>query len=505
MRIKKIDAKIERDIIIGFIVSTSFIKQLKNSFELSYLRNSYSKTIASWCLEYYKKYEEAPFRQIQQIYEYENRKGNIEEDEIDLIEKLLDNINQQYEEGDNFNVNFYVDEAEKYFNKIILEKLANNILAEVENDNINKAQQLHTEFKNLTLTSSNAIDPLNNQEKLQAAFENHSKPLFLLPGTFGEILNEHLVRASFVAFQGPEKSGKTFLLNHLVLEALRNRLRVAYFQLGDLTEEQTIVRLSISLAKKSNKKKYCNSFVRPIKFIEGGKRNKNLENILPDEYGIKHIQENIEEELCWREAWKINQNFYKKYRIRKNKYFKLITAPGDTMNIVKIDSKLDRLHLEENFTPDVVVFDYMDLLCAEDSREVGRDKINGNWMAAKALCNKRKFLLISATQADAESYDGSLQTKKNFSNDKRKYSHTNATIGMNQTDEEKKCGVNKLNVLVAREGEFLTNRPCLILQSLRQGLPVIDSIWGVNKSDYIEKNDDKKTQRNLRRKKIKKR
>jgi hypothetical protein len=67
---------------------------------------------------------------------------------------------------------------------------------------------------------------------------------------------------------------------------------------------------------------------------------------------------------------------------------------------------------------------------------------------------------LTASQADANSYDASVQTRKNFSEDKRKLSHVNGVVGINVRDKEKEMGVMRLNWVVLREGEF-SNRKCV--------------------------------------------
>ena len=88
-------------------------------------------------------------------------------------------------------------------------------------------------------------------------------------------------------------------------------------------------------------------------------------------------------------------------------------------------------------------------------------------------------LVITATQADADSYDKNLLTLKNFSEDKRKYGHCTAMYGLNQDPQgnEKKIGVMRINELVIREGGCDTINVVYVLQNLRRGLPVLGSYY----------------------------
>ena len=69
----------------------------------------------------------------------------------------------------------------------------------------------------------------------------------------------------------------------------------------------------------------------------------------------------------------------------------------------------------------------------------------------KRLSQDRHCLVIAPTQADAASYDLELMTAKNFSEDKRKLSHVDAMMCLNQTPEEKDADIMRLNWVKKRE------------------------------------------------------
>lgn len=474
MRIRKIDRKIERHILIGMIVSTNYLSFVSTKLTKNDLQNSYASTIAGWCLDYFQKYGEAPKENIQKIFEYHDRKDEINDNDVDLIEKLLEDISKEYSEGEEINVDFLLDKTEEYLKKNEIERTITEVQNKIQEGDIKGAESSILEMKPVQITSKEGIDPLGDLERIEKAFNNISEPLIHLPGAFGELLNEHLTRDSFVCFQGPEKCGKTWLLYWIALQGLLQRKNVAIFQIGDMTESQSIIRLSIILAGKSNKKKYCGSFEKPIGFqgVSAGRRG---DGTTPSGYGIKRENINIEEPLSAQEAYDLYEETCNKYKIHN--HLRLFTMPADTVSFTDIDSELDRLEKQEGWIADIVVVDYMDLARCEERVDSERAGINKIWKKAKSLNNKRHILLVSATQADAETYTGELQTRQNYSEDKRKYSHVNVMIGMSQTDEEKKMGIMKFNTLVSREGEYITSSVCFVLQSLRTGEPVVDSLF----------------------------
>jgi hypothetical protein len=87
--------------------------------------------------------------------------------------------------------------------------------------------------------------------------------------------------------------------------------------------------------------------------------------------------------------------------------------------------------------------------------------------------------VVTATQADAKSYDQDRLKLANFSEDKRKYAHVTAMYGLNQDkdDREKKIGIMRINEIVIREGEFSATNEVYVLQNLRRGQPHLGSYW----------------------------
>lgn len=478
MRIRKIDRKIERHILIGMIVNTNYLSFISTKLDKTDLENPYASTVAGWCLDYFKKYGEAPGKHIQEIFEYHDRKEEIHENEVDMIEKLLTEISEQYSQGEDINVDFLLDKTEEYLKRNAIQRMVVDIENKLGEGNVRGAEDEIMNMKPVQITSKDGIDPLADLEKIKSAFENIAEPVLKLPGAFGEMMNEHLTRDSFVCFQAPEKSGKSWLMYWLGLQGLKQKRNVALFQIGDMTESQSIIRLSILLCNKSNRKKYCGKFTKPVAFISCPAGRSPISTTCPDGYDIQLEDIHIEKPLSAQEAHEAYQQLCEELDIAN--HFRLFTRPADTVSFTDIDSELDRMEKQEGWIPDIVIVDYMDLAKCEERVDSERAGINKIWKQAKSLDNKRHLLLISATQADAQTYTGDVQTRENYSEDKRKYSHVNAMIGMSQTDQEKRDGIMKFNTLVSRDGEYITSSVCYVLQSLRTGEPVVDSVFCTN-------------------------
>lgn len=481
MRIRKIDHKIEKHILIGMIVNTTYLSFISTKIDKTDLNNSYASTVAGWCLEYFERYGEAPGRHIQEIFDYHNRKEEIQENEVDMIEKLLEQISNEYSQGEDINVDFLLDKTEEYLKRNAIQRMLIDVENKLNEGDVKSAENEIIDMKPVQITAKDGIDPLADYEKVKSAFENIAEPVLELPGAFGQLMNEHLTRDSFVCFQAPEKSGKSWLMYWLALEGLKQNRNVALFQIGDMTESQSIIRLSILLCNRSNKKRYCGSFQKPVRFITcpAGRTAQHIS--CPDGYDIELQDIELQKPLTAKEAHDAYIDLCQKMDIQN--HFRLFTRPADTVSFTDIDSELERLEKQESWIADIVIVDYMDLVRCEERVDSERAGINKIWKKAKSIDNKRHLLLISATQADAQTYTGDVQTRENYSEDKRKYAHVNAMIGMSQTDQEKRDGIMKFNTLVSRDGEYITSSVCYVLQSLRTGEPVVDSVFCTNSQE----------------------
>lgn len=169
---------------------------------------------------------------------------------------------------------------------------------------------------------------------------------------------------------------------------------------------------------------------------------------------------------------------FKKFFIRNNKRFKLSTHPNKTLTVSAIDTQCDLWEREDGFVADLIVVDYADIL-APEVRADPRHQENDKWMRLRGLSQKRHALVVTGTQADADSYNRDLLRQSNFSEDHRKYAHVTAMYGLNQdrTGREKDIGILRINPIVVREDAFNAAREVFVLQNLRRGQPVLSSFW----------------------------
>lgn len=509
MKRKDSEKWIERRIVTGLIVSDDFIRKVSEVYHDDLLESSAARMLADWCLTYYKRYSKAPQHDIQNIYTAHLRSG-LDANQAEDIESILSSMSSEFDR-DKFNVDYLLDETMKYFTVRNLKNHIERVKGELDTNNVTEAEKIAVGYSQIKTIEKNTIDPFT-REAVSKAFRKQAEPLIRFGKALGRIVDPQCTRDSFIAFLGPEKRGKSFILLEFAMRGLMSNCNVAFFQAGDMSEDQQIKRICTYVAKRSTDERYCGELLIPIVDCEHNQNDtcrskdrecnfglqlvKSFDEMSFDE--IRSLFENSKgykvcgsdncskrkpaiwfkrrppvDPLTEFEAQKINHKFRKRYR----KQFKLATYPNETLTINEIRALLDTWERTELFVPDILILDYADILAsdADTTRLDHRHQENKKWQRLRSLSQERHCLLVTATQSDTDSYDRELLTMKNFSETKTKNAHVSAMFGLNQDELQKKIGIMRINEIVIREGDFDRSTAICVLQRLQIGRPFLAS------------------------------
>ena len=410
--------------------------------------------IIDWVCEYHDEYSKAPKRDIENIFHIKSQ--SLEEDEQIEISKFLTSLSQNYSQIENDDFTYVIREAKKLIHSEIRKSLAEE-LAEAENqDDIDEIIGDIQRLSNNTVDENDAdiYNPFDYDVIFNTIMQKEAaEPLFSLPGVLAQLVQPTLVRGGFVNFQGEEKVGKTWWLLYLFMMALRGGNRTVFFQAGDMTSEDFNKRL-VSMVTRTSTLPHNTGVFNNVA-MKDGKR------IIFDEEEIT---------LAGPKEVKEVQKFNK--RNGRNRA-KVATYSNGTLNAALMDQKLSQWYEQEGYVPDVAILDYADIMGAEPGTGhlEGRHRINHNWMALRALSQKWKILLITASQGSKDSRDR-IQSKRTVTEDKRKDSHITASFGLsNHSSFREKCKNGdcfQINQLYNRHGA-LNNRLAFIQRELRKG------------------------------------
>lgn len=506
---------IERKIIIGLITSTEFLQEIETEWNPLYIESRAGRMISDWCWEYFKKYKQAPMQEMETIYISKLKAGIDKVIAEEIAEEILPNLSEEYVKERN--AKHLVEKARDFFIERQIQILNDSLSVLLDKGKTEEAKKLLETFKlkekvevqGLDLSSPEAL------ERVREAFDEVFQTVIKFPGALGEFINDDLIRGGLVGIQASEKRGKTFWLLEFIMMAYAQKRKVAFFQAGDMTEAQQIIRFGIYLTKRSNKQKYCgvryvptqdcihnqkdtcNRKVRECNIGLFGEEIDTREDITKEEL-VSAFEDNPDYKPCYNcLEWAKNKwgtPWLKKITVEKpltskdavaawkkfftgNEHIKLVSYANGTLTTKIIDDTLDGWK-KEGFEPDLVCVDYGDIVESDIKGEF-RHQENDKWKKFRGMSQKTNALWIIPTQTKSSAYKKKTIDLEDFNEDKRKYGHVTAMFGLNQDPEgrEKQIGIMRINRLIVRDGDFVAGECVHVLQHLAIGRPHLGSYF----------------------------
>lgn len=470
------DGRREVSILAGMVMDDVVLGRISSHWgDSSLFFSQESSKIGEWCVRFYKKNNKAPGKAVELMFREWADQNQHDEDSIQNMERILRNASREGKKG--INSAYIIDLAGKHFNRVRLTRLKDTIETTLEANDVERAERETKNWNPINLGQGHGIDLFNDKEAVLSYFQNDTEVLINYPGAAGALLQDMLARDSFVALEGPEKVGKTRWLVDLAWRGLLNRKRVAFFEVGDMSEKQIGIRLLV----RASGQPYRSPSGWPL--------------TLKYPTAIKHVSSTEEEEikgfvpatvtyedrlfkhpLDGKQAALICEKVMRKKVKSKQSYFKLYCCPTRSINVDGIRTIIQEWE-RDGWTPDIIVIDYADILAPPPGRYDARDQINITWEQLRGLSLSYHCLVVTASQTDTDSYDRVWLSRKNFSGDKRKNAHVTGMIGLNVTSVEKDLGITRLNVIEAREMEFNPRRGVHAAGCAALGNPIIRSCW----------------------------
>lgn len=513
---KSVDLSVEKFMLSAMIMSDDFLRDMGELYDPKLIESPYVRTVAGWCMEYWQNYTRAPGQDIETIYATWVRSGDIEESQQTLIGNFLEGLAEEYDNADKINVAFILDKVKERFKKRALTNLAEDVKSSLSIGKVEEAEMLVANFRRVDLAKASYVNPYTDADVIRDAFEKQIKPLFEFDGAVGTMLNDHLVREGFLAFLGKEKSGKTFSLIEMMEASAKARNNTAFFSCGDMSLTQMTTRVHIKLSRRSTKHKYCGEIYVPfcdcklnqedkcrrpdgprthsaVKMPEVEENHKlgpkEIMDANPDYTPCVRCRHKQDSEfvgatwwlkrpavptLTWREGLLKGRKFFSTLR-GQGSGLRMCAHPNSTVSPGMIKDQCLKWQAKDGYLPDVIILDYADIMIPDEKKYDPRDKHNLIWMGLRRLSQELHCLVITATQANRAGFHVNVLTDDHVSEDKRKLAHATGIIGLNRTDDEKRCGRQRWNWVVLREDEFITEDTITVLQCLPCGQAIMDS------------------------------
>lgn len=494
-RLRQIDTSVEREIITGLIVSDSFCTQVLPISKYEFFKLDYARPVVRWINEYYERYNCAPKKDLQKIYD--DKSQRIDKSLAENIEFLLEKASSNHEVK-NFDSLYQVDQAKKYFKERALRIKCENIQKLLDAGKIEEATRYEDVDVVYEASLSDFFNPFDDSEMKSFFADEENKIILNFKGALGKLVGG-FQRNNLVVITGVEKRGKSWWLMELAFEALCAGLKVVFFSF-EMNKHQ-IKERAYAMTTGLYPEKAEESFlpVFDCRYNQSGscqdKRRKNkinhvLSTVEPDQNpdyesfpdyvpcticrGEKHFKLAVWAHKIYNEKT-ITYEELKKHKmyIKGKKNLKMINYPSFSAGSIEMRNDLKNLAIN-GFKPDVVITDYLDIQKREGNGDE-RTAINKIWQNGKRIASELNCVHITADQADAAARNQKELKQKNFSESKQKDGVLDIRIGLSQEDEEKEIGIMRVNVLYKRMGRFIPSKHVMVTQSLSQGQCCIDS------------------------------
>ena len=451
----------ERLILTGMIVDPIVCGRITSKWTGNLFRSKYANLIASWCVQYYTKYGKAPGKQVEGLYRSWSEKTT-DKGTVALVEEFLTGLSDEYvglkKES---NSAYILDKTGEYFSQIRIERLKDDLESDLTTNNVEKALERIQTFDQVKIGAGESINVFNAKEQYKAAFAEEPDGIVKYPGLLGQFFGNQFGRDMFVGFMGPEGRGKSFLLMDIAFRAALQRRKVAFFEAGDMSQNQILRRLGTRISNRPIAPGVIN-YPLAIRQLKTG------------EFIVDTQERVFKQPLDWREVLKCCKRLRRKKIRSEENYFRLTCHPNSTLHVKHIETALKEW-AREGWVADVVVIDYSDILDMNYPKIEGRDRIDRTWRDLRRISQQFHCLVVTATQTNRDSYDAKIITRKHSSEDKRKLAHVTGMIGINQTEEEKKQEVMRFNWIKVRDGKYFESKCVAVAGCLSVGNVAIRS------------------------------
>lgn len=502
MKINKLitDSRIERQIITGMIISTKFLLEIQPILNSNFFQLKFSKTIAEWCLDYYRNYKVAPQKNIENIFL--SFKSSLLPEKIEMISVFLESISEEYKRTKHFNVEYILDNAEKYFRTVSLKQAEQKIKEYLSKGELEEGEKIITGFRRLMRHSNVGVDPIFDLKEIRNALSNDSaNNMFSLSGDLGKLIGA-FQREWLVTILGNSGVGKTWWLLYIAMKATLAGYNVVFASL-EMSQEEIIRRIQ-SYINGLPIREYENGVVIPVFDCKSNQDNSCDLKYRTCNIGLDNENETIFEEapkeyLSCIKCRRKDNKFYKQAtwfkKIEKDKLkmknvsvkikkmenlnfttgnLKLVHFPMKTVSVPKFETYLDNLEYYENFVPDVIVTDYAANFKSNDKHDQQRFNIQEIWEGHKSLAQKRKVLVVSGHQGNTIRTGGEIG-QGNWAEDLSGLRLSDLSIALNQTPQEKDKGVMRISVTKQRSDNYSLLNSATVLYSYDIGRPHLDS------------------------------
>ena len=462
MKREKIDSLNERDFITSLIMSDKCCKVLVPHINLSYFEIEYSRIIIGWIVDYYRQFKKCPKDDIRSLY-LTHCEEIQDESQKDLVATFLQNLSDS--EININNEDYLLDRSKDYFDKISLKHYTEELEACINLNDIKKARKIQEKFEKVSEVETNEVSLFSKDSTdiIKEALNKTEEELMTLPECLNRVTGK-LHRNDFMAILAPPKGGKSWFMQYMATEAVKQGLNVIFVSM-EMTREEVVQRMwKMMYGAKSG--------IIPEGTYEGAK-------IIKD--GEKYRSELIDI------AVKANNGrsvpYLQKQSLAANQHkgdLRIIAYPAFGSSVAEITERVEEL-ARENFVADVVVIDYADITKPIGGGPDVRNQLDAIWKHLRGFAMKFHCLVITASQTNRSALGSSVVEISSVSEDIRKAAHCTTFVSMEQTKVMREKHLMRIRNMLMRNGEI--GKTCVFPQCYSIGQFMLG--MPVNGDDFI--------------------
>ena len=127
--------------------------------------------------------------------------------------------------------------------------------------------------------------------------------------------------------------------------------------------------------------------------------------------------------------------------------------PAHTKSMADVEDCLEAIEEEYNWRPDIIIYDYLDLMKPEDyTIKEKRLQIQAVYHDAIRLQKRRNIFGMSPSQVNKDAVNKAVIDMTGFAEDFGKASNCHAAFAICRTDDEKQAGVGRIVPVLQRDG-----------------------------------------------------
>lgn len=500
-RTKKIDNQPEQIAIVGMVTNDNFLSRFAAIYQNGLFSTEHEGIIASWCVDYFNRYQHAPRNDIQHVFK--KNKGQYMPEVVELIEKYLSNLSDTDKFADiDFDIMATFDRNLEYFDQIRRDRLLKEAIQLNEKGELEAAQNLMEGHTPLMLSEDDDVDPRGNEnldiETINKAFPidefDDGNHLFSLPGHLGMTIGNIQI-GDLVAFVAAPNVGKTWWLIFIALWAEANGYDVVFFTL-EMSAEQIVQRFNYYYHRCTSRK-YQGPMLVPVfdckrNQFNACKKACNIRLLSDDDkkpiydeaprgyVACNKFCNNYKTETWWVEkTYKYknaidirNENRKMDNIFRRKGQIRIVPYASGTLTTKMMRSKIDRLWFKRGFRPKIIITDYADKF-KMDGMEY-RHSINKVWEDHKALAQELEAGVCTASQSNTIRTGKDIKSG-DWAEDIRKMNLVDLGAAINQNDYEKENGIYRFKSLKQRHDDYSKLKECIVTSNLKIGRPYLDS------------------------------